>query len=86
MTPGRAGRESPAGVGPRSLRLVVDVDPGSSPLEGTLSAASNDQRYFVGLVELLAAVEDLVRQSGTGEGSESRCAPYESGLGGEDVG
>jgi hypothetical protein len=57
----------PAGVGPPGLRIVVDVDPRSSPLEGTLSAGSNAPRDFVGLVELLAGIEDLVRQSRSGD-------------------
>jgi hypothetical protein len=55
--------EQVAGVRPPVLRIVVDVDPSSSPLEGTLSAGSRAPRDFVGLVELLAGIEDLVRQS-----------------------
>jgi hypothetical protein len=45
---------------PRSLRIVVDVDPRSAPLAGRLSAPPQSARDFVGLVELLAAVEEFV--------------------------
>ncbi|MDA8302605.1 MAG: hypothetical protein M0005_13960 [Actinomycetota bacterium] len=46
----------------RSLRIVVDVDPLSAPLEGVLSSGSHAGREFVGLVELLAALEEVVRE------------------------
>lgn len=46
----------------RSLRIVVDVDPLSDPLEGVLGTGSHAGREFVGLVELLAAIEELVRE------------------------
>jgi hypothetical protein len=52
-----------AGVETQRLRIVVDVDPLSVPLEGTLTGASQQQRDFVGLVELLAAVEAAVRSA-----------------------
>jgi hypothetical protein len=46
----------------RSLRIVLDIDPLSAPLEGALSTESRSSREFVGLVELLAALEEVVRQ------------------------
>jgi hypothetical protein len=52
----------------RSLRIVVDVDPLSAPLEGALSTGSQASRQFVGLVELLAAVEEVVREASRGDG------------------
>jgi hypothetical protein len=52
-----------AGASLPRLRIVVEVDPLSAPLEGTLRSSSAARREFVGLVELLAAFEDVVRQA-----------------------
>ena len=52
----------------RSLRIVVDIDPLSAPLEGALSTGPQASREFVGLVELLAAVEEVVGEANRGDG------------------
>ena len=52
----------------RSLRIEVYIDPLSVPLEGVLSTGPHASWEFVGLVELLAALEEVVAQErGDGE-------------------
>jgi hypothetical protein len=52
---------------PGSMRIVLDVDPLSAPLVGTLSTGTDPRRQFVGLVELLVAVEEAVSQARCGD-------------------
>jgi hypothetical protein len=42
---------------PQQVRVVLDLDPNSEPIRGSLSATDQDSRPFFGWLELAGAVE-----------------------------
>jgi hypothetical protein len=42
------------------IRILVEIDRQSQPVTGRLRASGGRQHRFVGLLELLAAVEELI--------------------------
>lgn len=66
-------------------RLVLDIDPGSDPIEGAISGPGRPGRRFCGYLQLMAAVEDAradgARADGADEGPDapaSRAGPTAS--------
>ena len=59
-----------AGAETRTMRIVVELDPRSTPLAGTLFSPPLPPREFVGLVEFLGAAEELVRRVQPGDPGE----------------
>jgi hypothetical protein len=41
----------------QAVRVVLDLDPNSEPIRGSLSASDQDSRPFFGWLELASAVE-----------------------------
>jgi hypothetical protein len=51
------GAHQPNQGEPRKVQLLVEIDPGSRPIQGSVSGSSGIRRGFTGWLELAAEIE-----------------------------
>ena len=57
---------------PSTVRLVLDVEPDAQPIRGWLEEPDRHRVAFIGLLELLAALEGALADPVPGSGTDRR--------------